>query len=80
MFIQAFNEHNKAVEKLIGKDYAAVTLIKYNACLSTLESFVKQKYHEDDIPLSKLNYAFIVEFELFLKTQQACAHNTVNRC
>ena len=77
MFLEVFKQHNEKAEDLIGKDYAPATLIKYNTCYSSLQSFVKQKYKEENIPLVKLNYEFITDFEFFLKTQQVCVHNTV---
>lgn len=71
-----FADHNKSVKMLIGKDFAPATLQRYETCLMHLQTYIKEKYKLDDLPLSKLDLDFIHGLELYLKTQRNCNHNT----
>ena len=71
-----FAEHNKSVKLLIGKDFAPATYQRYETCLMHLRTFIKEKYKANDISINKLNPDFIRGFELYLKTDRSCNHNT----
>lgn len=71
-----FAEHNKSVKILIGKDFAPATHQRYETCLMHLRTFIKEKYKVDDISINKLNPDLIRGFELYLKTDRSCNHNT----
>jgi site-specific recombinase XerD len=76
---EVFEEHNKNVKILVGKDFAPATLQRYESCLLHLRRFITEKYKVDDIPLRKLNREFITGFEMYLKTNRNCSHNTTMR-
>lgn len=38
--------------------------------------FLKSQYMRDDIRLDKLDYQFIRDFEVYLKSSKNCCHNT----
>ncbi|MBC7534488.1 MAG: phage integrase SAM-like domain-containing protein, partial [Ferruginibacter sp.] len=75
-FIDIFKEHNKGIEKLIGKDYEKPTLTKYNTTLDHLTSFLKWKFNLTDVALGRLDHEFITDFEFYLKTEKNIGHNT----
>lgn len=74
--VSVFEDHNQSVTKLVGKDFAAATLQRYQTCLKHLKDYIKEKYKENDLPLEKLDTEFIRGFEFYLKTERNCAHNT----
>ena len=46
------------------------TLKNYRATEKYIRKFLKQRYHTDDIQLCELNYQFITQFDLFLRTTE----------
>ena len=74
-----FKEHNDNCRKLIGTDYAEITVRRYDNCLKYLMELVKQEYKLDDILLREVNSELVRAFDLYLKTEKGCAQNTVIR-
>ncbi len=74
--LEVYRYHNTQMHGLINKDFAAATYIKYCTSLKHTEEFIKWKYKVADLELKNINYSFITEFEYYLKTVQACGHNT----
>lgn len=75
--LEAFDEHNRDVESLIGKDYVKGTLTKYKTIRSKVDEYIKYQYHKDDLFLEELDFTFISNFEKFLKIRSGIEHNTV---
>ncbi|WP_326982610.1 site-specific integrase [Chryseobacterium sp. MYb264] len=76
MLIPIFQDHNDRMEKLVGKEYAKGTLTRYKTCLSHTKEFLQWKYDISDIDIRKINYAFLNDFEFFLRTENVCGNNT----
>lgn len=76
MLIPVFQEHNSRMEKLIGIEFAKGTLTRYKTCLSHINSFLKFKYNLTDIDIKKVDYAFLNDFEFYLKTEKSCNNNS----
>ncbi len=76
MLLEIFEEHNKQVEKLIGKDFAAGTAERYKTAKMHVEDYIKKDYKLNDIPIKKVDHKFITGFEYYLKTVRNCSHNT----
>lgn len=74
--IPIFKEHNERMEKLIGIEFAKGTLTRYKTCLKHVESFLKWKYNLSDIDLKKVDFAFLNDFEFYLKTEKFCNNNS----
>lgn len=74
-----FKEHNDNCWKLIGTDYADITVRRYDNCLKYLVELVKRDYKVDDILLREVNRELVRNFDLYLKTEKHCAQNTVIR-
>jgi site-specific recombinase XerD len=75
----SFKEHNDNCRKLIGTDYAEITIRRYDNCLKYLIELVKRSYNQDDILLREVNGELVRNFEMYLKTEKGCAQNTVIR-
>lgn len=74
--IQVFREHNHQLETLIGNGNSSATFTKYRTTLDHTINFLKYKFKQSDIEVSKITYNFITEFEFWLKSVQKCNHNT----
>lgn len=74
-----FKEHNDNCRKLIGTDYAEITVRRYDNCLKYLMELVKRTFNQDDILLREVNGELVRAFDLYLKTEKGCAQNTVIR-
>lgn len=76
MLLEAFIEHNQQVEKLVEKaEYAKGTRTRFETIYRHTKTFLTSKYGVHDLPVHKLDYGFISDFEFFLKSE-VCAHNT----
>lgn len=69
MLLDIFQEHNKNVEALLGNGFEPNTLKGYRTTVKHLTAFLTWKYKATDVPLDKLNHAFITDFEFYLKSQ-----------
>lgn len=76
MLLIIFQEHNDQIEKLIGKEYAAGTALRYRTAKSHVEEFIKAEYKVNDIPVKDVDHKFITGLEYYLKSERNCAHNT----
>lgn len=74
--ITLFKEHNKRVEKLIGKGYSTGTLDRYKTVFKHLQEFMKHNYNVSDICFNRINHKYITDFEFYLKSERNCAHNS----
>jgi hypothetical protein len=74
--LEVYQYHNEQFGTLVGKEFAQGTFKKYKTGYRSVESFIKQQYHVDDMPIEKLNHQFITEYEYYLKTVQNIQHNT----
>jgi site-specific recombinase XerD len=76
---------------LVGKEFAAGTLERYETSLKHTRSFLEWKFKVPDLDIRKLDFEFIADYEFWLKSVRRCDHNTtmkylsnfrkiVNRC
>jgi len=79
MLLEVFDEHNKQVEDLVGKDFVKATLTKYNTVRSKTADYIQHKFKKPDIYLESIDYAFVTGFEMYLKTEDGIEHNTAMR-
>ncbi|MBD8387418.1 site-specific integrase [Dysgonomonas sp. BGC7] len=77
--IAVFQEHNDRCMQLVGKDFALITIRRYESCKRYLAELIKLNYNQDDLPLKDINGEFIRAFDFYLKTEKDCAQNTVIR-
>lgn len=76
MLIPIFQDHNKKIEELVGKEYAPGTLERYKTSLKHTIDFLEWKYKILDIDILKINHAFITEYEFYLRSVRNCSNNT----
>ena len=77
--IGTMQEHNDRCRALVGKDYALITVRRYESCKRYLAELIRQKYGKDDLPLAEVNGELVRAFEFYLKTEKKCQQNTVIR-
>lgn len=71
--MKLFAEHNARVKELIGNGFEANTLKGYITSEKHLTGFLRKQYAKDDIQISELNYAFINNFEHYLRADCKCS-------
>ena len=76
MIIPIYQNHNDKIEELIGNGYAYGTLERFKISLKHLEEFILWKYNVSDISINKIDYAFVTEFEFYLRSIKKCNNNT----
>lgn len=91
MIMEVFRQHNQQMEALVGSEYAAGTLQRFETSYRHTQAFLQWKYKVDDMDVAKLDYEFLCEYEFWLKSVRKCSHNPaikylsnfrkiVNRC
>ena len=76
MLMPIFQDHNDKIKELLGKEYAPGTLERYNTSLKHTVEFVQWKYKAADIDITKIDHAFVTDYEFFLRSVRNCANNT----
>ncbi len=76
MLIPIFEEHNRKIKELLGHDYAPGTLERYKTSLKHTKDFIYWKYNITDINIEKIDHAFIMEYEFYLRSVRKCANNS----
>ena len=76
MLIPIYQNHNDKIEELIGNGYAYGTLERFKISLKHLQEFILWKYNITDIGINKIDYAFVTEFEFYLRSVKKCNNNT----
>jgi site-specific recombinase XerD len=76
MLVPIFQEHNRKIKELVGQDYAPGTLERYETSLKHTKEFLIWKYNISDINIEKIDHAFIMEYEFYLRSERKCANNT----
>jgi hypothetical protein len=71
-----FKEHNDQIAALVGADFGAGTLERYETSLKHTREYIKWKYNEDDFDIKKLDFEFISQFEFWFKAKKKISHNT----
>lgn len=76
MIVEVFIDHNNKVEMLVGKDYRKATYQRYETTRKHFVAFLKAKYKIPDLPVGKVTYHLISEFEFYLRSVRGCANNS----
>ncbi|WP_163409806.1 site-specific integrase [Flavobacterium ajazii] len=76
MLVPIFQDHNNKIKELVGKEYAPGTLERYTTSLKHTIEFLEWKYNISDIEISKINHAFITDYEFYLRSVRNCSNNT----
>lgn len=76
MLVPIFQDHNNKIKELVGKEYASGNLERYTTSLKHTIEFLEWKYKVSDIDITKINHAFITDYEFYLRSVRNCANNT----
>ncbi|MFD2891348.1 site-specific integrase [Flavobacterium chuncheonense] len=74
--IQIFENHNKRMKELIGKEFSINTYKKYETALNHTKEFLKSQYSTTDISIKQIDLAFINDFDYFLRNVKNCNNNS----
>jgi len=74
--IQVFEDYLKGLEKIVGNGISKSTFYCYSHSFRLVKEFIKMQYNRDDMFLLELNYSFIENFNIFLKTEHKQRINT----
>lgn len=74
--LKAIKDHNNKLAALVGKEYAAGTLARFEVLERHMSAFLEFRYKTKDINIKDIDHAFISEFEFYLRTEKKCATNT----
>jgi hypothetical protein len=75
--LEEFQLHNDETLALVETgEYAIGTHERFVTARSHVQEFMKAKYNCDDMEFRELNYAFVKDYELYLKTVRKCNNNT----
>jgi len=77
--MQVIRDHNKDLEKLIGKGYVRATWVKYKTTEKHIEAFIKWKYRLSDMDLRALKYEFVTDLEFYLKSEKNMSVNSYGK-
>jgi site-specific recombinase XerD len=91
MILEIFDYHNQQMASLVGREFAAGTLERYQTSLKHTRAFLQWKFKVIDLDIRQLDFEFIADYEFWLKSVRRCDHNTtmkylsnfrkiVNRC
>lgn len=76
MLVPIFQDHNNKIKELVGKEYAPGTLERYTTSLKHTIEFMQWKYNISDIDITKIDHAFITDYDFWLRSVRNCANNT----
>jgi len=71
--------YDKLVEQkrcLVGNTITYTTLEKYLATQRRMSEYILYQYNKKDIPLKEVNYQFVNNYEIYLKSKSGCGHNS----
>ncbi|MEL6697362.1 MAG: phage integrase SAM-like domain-containing protein [Bacteroidota bacterium] len=74
--MSTYEFHNQQLAERVGKDCARTTYVRFTTGLKHIREFLQYHYKRDDIPLRKLDHAFISSFDHYLRTVRNINNNS----
>jgi site-specific recombinase XerD len=74
--IPVFEEHNKKMKVLVGKEYAEGTMKRYETSLKHTSDFIKWKYKTADFVVKNIDYNFVSNYDFYLRSERKCCNNS----
>lgn len=71
-----WENHVKSLKSLIGNGTSYSSYQKSNTCLKYMREFLSKEYKSKDISIKLVNLNFVTKFDLFLRVNKKCCHNT----
>ncbi|MBF8964303.1 site-specific integrase [Pontibacter sp. FD36] len=75
--IAEYEDHNRRLESLIGKDFAKSTLKGYKTSLGHAKNYIQWKHGAGDLDLRKVDHAFVNDYDYYLRSVCKCSTNSV---
>ena len=75
--LSVFEKNNKLIKQEEGAKYTRDTIKRYEISIKRLKAFINKECKQKDIKLDDLNHSFMRQYEIFLRTEYKCDHNTV---
>lgn len=63
-------------KNLVGKTIQSTTLAKYLATRKRISDFIKYQYNEEDLPVKDVDFQFVTDYEVYLRSVCNCGHNS----
>jgi site-specific recombinase XerD len=73
LLIEEFKDHNKKMEALLGNGFKQNTIKGYKTTATHLSLYLEKQYGVADIDIKKINHAFILGFEFYLRSDMQCS-------
>ncbi len=74
--VSVFEDHNDKMKVLVGAEFEKSTLQRYETCLMHTKDFMQSRYGISDIQVNKIDYAFLNDFEYYLRSVRKCGNNS----
>ena len=74
--VSVFEDHNQKMRSLVGQEFEKSTLQRYETALMHTKDFMQWQHNVSDIPITKINLAFLNDFEYYLRSVRKCANNS----
>ena len=74
--VTIFEDHNKKMKELIGKEFSINTYKKYKTTLSHTKEFLIKQYRITDISIKQVDIVFLNDFDYFLRNTKNCNNNS----
>ena len=74
--VAVFEDHNQKMRSLVGKEFEKSTLQRYEIALMHTKDFMQWQHNVSDIPITKINFEFLNDFEYYLRSVRKCANNS----
>jgi site-specific recombinase XerD len=76
MLMEIFEDHNQKMAALVGKGFSPGTLGRYETSFRHTQAFLEHQFWINDIDIRKIDNAFIMEYEFYLRSIRKCANNS----
>jgi site-specific recombinase XerD len=74
--VAVFEDHNEKMESLVGQEFEKSTLQRYKTCLMHVQDFLKLQLNLTDIPVDKITFKVLNDFEYYLRSIRKCGNNS----
>jgi site-specific recombinase XerD len=74
--VSVFEDHNQKMRSLVGQEFEKSTLQRYETALMHTKDFMQWQHNVSDIPITKINFEFLNDFEYYLRSVRKCANNS----
>jgi site-specific recombinase XerD len=74
--VAVFEDHNQKMESLVGQEFEKSTLQRYKTCLMHVQEFLRLQLNLNDIPVDKITFKLLNDFEYYLRSIRKCGNNS----